>query len=137
MSLLSDRFAALSEKLISLALLGPDPAPLLQLDVIDANAPGSASNVRRHYRAGASQTSAEAVITGWDWTSAGQTVTLRDRAVNLLDLDPNSPQKLLRALALVTLDEINILRTAASLTPRTVAQLKTAIRGKLTAGDAD
>lgn len=37
----------------------------------------------------------------------------------------------LKAFALVMLDEINTLRTAASLPVRTVAQLKTAIKNKL------
>ncbi len=37
----------------------------------------------------------------------------------------------LKAFALVVLDEINILRVAAELPERTVAQLKTAIKTKL------
>ena len=39
--------------------------------------------------------------------------------------------KLLRAVALVLLDEVNALRTRASLAPRTTDQLRTAIRAKL------
>jgi len=38
--------------------------------------------------------------------------------------------KLLKAFALVVLDEINALRTQAGLATRTVAQLKTAVRNK-------
>jgi hypothetical protein len=37
----------------------------------------------------------------------------------------------LKALVLVLMDEINILRTQAGLPPRTTAQLKAAIKGKL------
>ena len=42
-----------------------------------------------------------------------------------------------RALALVVLDEMNILRTAAGLAPRTAAQLKTAVLNKISSGAAD
>jgi hypothetical protein len=37
----------------------------------------------------------------------------------------------LKAFALVVLDEINALRTNAGLTPRSVQQLKTAVKSKL------
>lgn len=40
-------------------------------------------------------------------------------------------RRVVKALALVTLDEINILRTAAALAPRTAAQLRAAIKTKL------
>jgi hypothetical protein len=41
------------------------------------------------------------------------------------------PRHVLRALLLVFLDEINILRENAGLTPRTVSQLRTALKRKL------
>lgn len=44
---------------------------------------------------------------------------------------------LVRAVMLVLLDEVNLLRTAAGLTPRTAAQMKTAINTKITNGSAD
>ena len=50
----------------------------------------------------------------------------KDYAANEIDTDVY-----LSAFALVVLDEINILRAAHSLTPRTKAQLKTAVRGKM------
>lgn len=51
----------------------------------------------------------------------------RDATADQLDL----VEDLLRGLALTILDEINVLRSQHSLAPRTLAQLKTAIRGKL------
>jgi hypothetical protein len=58
-----------------------------------------------------------------------------DRFVSGIDLEA----KALRALALIVMDEINILRAAVvpSLPARTLAQLKTAFTNKLTAGTAD
>lgn len=50
---------------------------------------------------------------------------------------PEGMRVLLRAVALVVLDEINILRSAASLAPRTAGQIKTAITNKINAGTAD
>lgn len=51
----------------------------------------------------------------------------RDNTVGTLD----STEDLLRAFALTLLDEINTLRSQHSLAPRTIAQLKSAIRAKL------
>ena len=45
--------------------------------------------------------------------------------------DFDNSSEIVKALALAVLDELNQLRTAAGLQPRTAAQLKTAIRGKL------
>lgn len=42
-----------------------------------------------------------------------------------------------KAVVLVLRDEINILRAAAGLSARTVAQLRNAINGKIDAGEAD
>ena len=54
--------------------------------------------------------------------------TAVDRVHNKKRLDD---ERVIKALALVTMDEINILRGQHSLTDRTLAQLKTAVRGKL------
>ena len=43
----------------------------------------------------------------------------------------------LRAALLVVMDEINILRATQSLADRTASQLKTAVKGKVSSGDAD
>lgn len=40
-------------------------------------------------------------------------------------------EKIIKAFALVVMDEINILRNAAALTPRNQTQIETAIRNKL------
>lgn len=50
----------------------------------------------------------------------------KDATANTIDTDPY-----LKAFALIMLDEINILRANDGLNPRTKAQLKTALRGKL------
>ena len=43
----------------------------------------------------------------------------------------------LRAFALVVMDEFNVLRNLHALSNRTIAQLKAAIKDKISAGDAD
>lgn len=48
-----------------------------------------------------------------------------------------SDAKLIKALAAVVMDEINILRAQHGLADRNLAQLKTAIKNKLATGDAD
>jgi hypothetical protein len=86
---------------------------------------------------------------------------LRARAKQMLDEEVDSLYKLTRALALVTMDEVNIVRdwltdfkaevaaatsladlktrvaALASLPDRTASQLKNAIKAKLDSGDAD
>jgi hypothetical protein len=44
---------------------------------------------------------------------------------------------LFRAFANIVMDELNILRDLHSLAPRTLAQLKTAIKNKVTSGEVD
>jgi len=63
-------------------------------------------------------------------------LTLRRKAKDQLSATTDMPA-LVRALMLITMDEINTLRAQHSLPARTPAQLKTAIRNKLNAGDAD
>lgn len=63
----------------------------------------------------------------------------RAKAIDQLATDISGGSKLTRAVLLVILDEINTIRTTAALnlTPRTVAQVKTAIQAKINSGSAD
>ena len=63
--------------------------------------------------------------------------TFRARAKAALDRASSEQEGLLRAALLVVLDELNSLRAQHSLPARTPEQLRTAIKNKLTAGDAD
>ena len=63
--------------------------------------------------------------------------TFRRQAKEALDKQSSETEGLIRALALVVLDEINTLRGQHALAPRTAQQLRDAIKNKLTAGDAD
>ena len=77
------------------------------------------------------------VFSEWYAENGGDaTLTLRKRASDLLD-NVNDNEALIRALAFVVLDEINLLRAEHSLASRTPAQLRTAIKAKIAAGDAD
>lgn len=71
-------------------------------------------------------------------TSAELLARLRAQAKVLID-DRRDEDVRFRALVLVLLDEINVIRSklVPALTPRTIAQLKTAVRNKIDAGDAD
>ena len=77
------------------------------------------------------------VFSEWYAENGGDaTLTLRKRASDLLD-NVRDNEALIRALAFVVLDEINLLRAEHSLADRTPAQLRTAIKAKIAAGDAD
>lgn len=110
------------------------------------------------------EVSAAGVVAAFDTSAPAEaervTAAQRAQAVALL-ADPAREAKLLRAILLVILDEVNLhaakinsiltavdgaasygaMRTAiaaiADYPPRTAAQLRTAIQGKLNAGDAD
>jgi hypothetical protein len=69
--------------------------------------------------------SASAIIDAFDPVTEED--TWQDDAFNYIGERPY-----LKAFALVVLDELNILRTAASMTERTPAQLKQAIKNRLT-----
>ena len=59
--------------------------------------------------------------------------SLKDAAEGLVDDDEGRrTDKLLRALTLVVMDEVNILRAQHGLGARTVAQLKAALRNQMT-----
>lgn len=85
---------------------------------------------------------AQAVIDGFDRSQAAQNTydnqQARDEAANNLS-SREAANKLVRAVALAVLDEINTLRAALvpPLPARTVAQLRTAVQNKITAGTAD
>ena len=86
-------------------------------------------------------------VVGFDaryWEISGDTVSLMDQAArDAVDAAALSATKdavadeldaqttVMRAFAEVVVDEINILRAQHSLPDRTLAQLKTAVRGKL------
>ena len=77
------------------------------------------------------------VFSEWYAENGGDaTLTLRKKASDLLD-KVNDSEALLRALVLVMVDEINILRAEHSLADRTAVQVRTAIKNKLNSGDAD
>jgi len=98
-------------------VIWPGADPVTVQDVIDANdSPGFATWYAEH---------------GGD-----QVLTLRRKAKEALD-DIQANEALIRALAFVVMDEINILRAQHSLADRTPAQLRTAIKNKITSGDAD
>lgn len=61
----------------------------------------------------------------------------RDAAAADLDSDATAEGRKIRAVLLVALDEINILRSAAGLSARTANQLRNAVKNKITSGDAD
>ena len=78
------------------------------------------------------------------WNIAGSVVSLMSQAerdaVDAAELSDrrgvmveqmDEVEEYARAFALVVLDEINLLRTQHSIAPRTIAQLKTAVRNKL------
>ena len=78
------------------------------------------------------------------WVISGDTVSLMPQAARdvvdaaLLSASRDSTanqlgriEDVLRAFALTVLDEINVLRSQHSLSPRTIAQLKNAVRSKL------
>jgi len=60
----------------------------------------------------------------------------RTESSNLVD-EKNDRAKVIKGLALATLDEINILRSQHGLNPRDPSQIKTAIKNKINTGDAD
>jgi len=78
------------------------------------------------------------------WTITGDVITLKSQAerdavdTSLLSDERNGVanqldvvEDVIRAFALVVLDEINVLRAQHNLADRTIAQLKTAARSKL------
>jgi hypothetical protein len=107
------------------------------------------------------RTQAQAIAAGWDWTPIPANVALRAAATKLLASQQHEVSPLMRAVLLTLLDELNAhaekinailtavdgaanlagLKTAiaaiADHPARTAAQMRTAILGKIDAGDAD
>ena len=78
------------------------------------------------------------VFTVWEAENGGDvTLTARKNGVDGIDLTGVGASNLIRAVALVTLDEINLLRAEHSLAARTFTQMRNAIKGKINAGDVD
>jgi hypothetical protein len=78
------------------------------------------------------------------WTITGDAVTLMNQAernavdaaalsasLDAISNEIDTAQSYSRAFAEIVMDEINILRSQHALAPRTLAQLKTALRNKL------
>ncbi len=94
---------------------------------------------------GAYQATHQATYDTWRTTvkaaadAAEALATLREQARDFIRNDPRPEMKALRALALVVLDEINLVRTAPTtvLAARTPAQLLNAMVSKVTDGSAD
>ncbi len=82
----------------------------------------------------------QAILDAFDWSDSAFdswfNVSQRTDALSRLN-SPDGFAKLVRACALVLLDEVNTLRTNAGLATRTAAQMKTAIQNKLNGGTAD
>lgn len=164
--LTASRFVALAATLIGQGLLDERegqgrPCAMLCLE---PGPPPVAVPVFATSASAADRATVNALIAGWSWTQTAQdawSVTdQRSRATALL-ADPAGQEKLLRAVLLVLLDELNALRewltsfkaaTAAATTladlkvrvaalpampDRTAAQARSAVAGKITDGSAD
>ncbi len=148
------RFIALCQSLVAGGFMGDDPAPLSGIDFAPPD------DVAPFWREGADHTAAQALIDGWDWTPRTDIQELREEAAALFSAMEREGQAL-RGLALVTMDEVNILRSwvaqfkaavnlASSLADlktrvaalpnvpqRTASDIKPAIVTKINSADAD
>ena len=83
---------------------------------------------------------ADAALAAFDWTDAAHDVweNIDRRKSAKTGMTERSPEDIRRrAMLLVLLDEINLLRTKAGLPLRTAQQFRQAMRNKITSGDAD
>lgn len=109
---------------------GPPPAPVR----VDYDPAATA----------AQQTQGDSIVAGFDWTPTNQVQTPADNtqaradAATLLDLLDAEP-KLLRAILLALLDQLNTIRAALPkpLAPITPTQARNAVKAKLNDGSAD
>jgi hypothetical protein len=78
-----------------------------------------------------------AIVAAFDFSDTADAAWLsqaaKAAAATGLDLGTSPTERLIRALALVVLDEVNTIRTGLSLSPRTVGQLISAIKAKVAA----
>jgi hypothetical protein len=65
------------------------------------------------------------------------TAVLRSAAIRIISTEADGQAKVLRAVLLVIMDELNILRNLHSLPPRIATQIKTAVQQKINSGDSD
>jgi hypothetical protein len=85
----------------------------------------------------AQQAAGDAALAGIDWSGPAQVAWQLTQDQTAAQARWDAPEeRLLRALALVLLDELNTLRQQHGLPARTAAQLKAALRQKLSSGDA-
>jgi hypothetical protein len=107
---------------------------------------GSQGSTRVDYQASATaaqRTQGAAIVAAFDWSAAADATwqAQQEKAAATAQIDNGalkagiSTERLVRALALVVLDEVNVLRAASVpvLAPRTAAQLVTAIKAKIAA----
>ena len=117
-------------------------AVVCPIDGVSVGAAGDPLTVQISFSAAATapqRASAQAVVDGFDWSAiAGATYDAQQAkadATNAIDYGAlqrgTVSERLIRALALVVLDEINLLRTNAALSKRTQAQLVNAIKAKI------
>lgn len=102
---------------------------------------GDVNTVRIDYDSSATntqKTNAQSTLQSFDWSQSAEDSWLltQQRTQAVSDLS-SANQKLIRALMLAVLDEINTLRTAAGLSARTATQVRTAIINKINSGAAD
>ena len=107
----------------------------------DAQAGGSQPTDQEIIDAGNDLTTVNGqVFSEWYAEHGGDPIlTLRREAQEALDAQNSRIEALIRALALVTMDEINVIRadSAINLPERNAEQLRTAIKTKIGDGDAD
>ena len=78
------------------------------------------------------------VFSEWLSENGGDvTLTERRKGVEAVDVPTQYLANLIRAVALVALDEINLLRAQAGLQDRTFTQMRNAIKGKINSGVVD
>jgi hypothetical protein len=99
---------------------------------------GARGNVVVTYNAsatGALRALGDSIVAGFDWANAD--LNWQRAAGKGIATSAEPSGRVVRAVALVLLDEVNALRSQLGLTPRTVAQVKQAIAAKIDSGAAD
>lgn len=106
---------------------------------------GSPPNIVIVYKASATnaqKTQGQTILSSFDWSDAAYDTWLSNKNSKFAEdelVDKNPIDKVVRALMLVILDEINLIRSKLSpaLAARTAANIKTAMVNKLRDGSAD
>ena len=116
--------------------------PITGITIGNPGDPATVSFIPDPSATAAQITSAQNTIDSFDWSDTGQSAwdlqQTRGTAVNNLGVTVDV-YMLLRALMLVLLDEVNLIRSllVPAQTARTAAQVRTAITNKINAGNAD